>query len=659
MIISLTGILLMLTASASLLTIIEFIDPPTECKVGETITLKYNADCYNFNYLKIVFYAAKDQYFNTPRILLEEKIIKKAGEGSIQYTIPKEAGVSLLVRITLYEGDLEGEEWTESGSFLHIGITDGTQRAEWLTESPVSKAGWNEKNGKKYYGNSKAEMVYGLETINKHTYFFDEGTGEMVTGWFKYGSEWQYANDNGIVVTLDYEEFAKIHKLTVPDYVDSLNFDLFVMGRRHHQRDLTIVCSPGSYAEKFAKRYGLQYDNGKKQIIGYDIDNVDDKVDWIVSNYITDDMTARQKINVLNSWLATNAEYDDTYSNYSADGVLLKGTDVCQSYALAFEKLLKKAGIECIYIRGYLMDPSNGHAWNLVRVNGQWYHVDTTGTIYTTAALIADERRANIAGWDKEAYLADINKVGWVELNRQRFYYDGRAENGGRVTGWLEQYNNWYYFDQEGVMVTGEVEIDGVLQSFNDYGRWLGKAGEWVQTAQGWQYQQNGVPITGWKKISNQWYWFDRNGLMADGWKSIDGNWYYFSSGAMSTGWLQIGSNWYLFNENGTMYTGWIQSGDAWYLLTSDGVMATGWSRSGDVWYYFGADGTMKTGWQKIGSQWYYFDDGAMKTGWLEDGESWYWFDSDGIMATGWAEINGQWEMFADSGAWMYTWDGN
>ena len=80
---------------------------------------------------------------------------------------------------------------------------------------------------------------------------------------------------------------------------------------------------------------------------------------------------------------------------------------------------------------------------------------------------------------------------------------------------------------------------------------------------------------------------------------------------------------------------------------------------SGDVWYYFGADGTMKTGWQKIGSQWYYFDDGAMKTGWLEDGESWYWFDSDGIMATGWAEINGQWEMFADSGAWMYTWDGN
>ena len=36
-----------------------------------------------------------------------------------------------------------------------------------------------------------------------------------------------------------------------------------------------------------------------------------------------------------------------------------------------------------------------------------------------------------------------------------------------------------------------------------------------------------------------------------------------------------------------------------------------------------------------------------------------YWFDDSGAMATGWKEINDQWEMFADSGAWLYTWQGN
>ena len=53
-----------------------------------------------------------------------------------------------------------------------------------------------------------------------------------------------------------------------------------------------------------------------------------------------------------------------------------------------------------------------------------------------------------------------------------------------------------------------------------------------------------------------------------------------------------------------------------------------------------------------------------MATGWYEDKDiygnsTWYWFDDSGEMATGWKEIKGQWEMFADSGAWLYTWDGN
>ena len=33
------------------------------------------------------------------------------------------------------------------------------------------------------------------------------------------------------------------------------------------------------------------------------------------------------------------------------------------------------AGIPCEYVSGYA---TGGHAWNLVEIDGEWYHVDTT-----------------------------------------------------------------------------------------------------------------------------------------------------------------------------------------------------------------------------------------------------------------------------------------
>lgn len=73
-------------------------------------------------------------------------------------------------------------------------------------------------------------------------------------------------------------------------------------------------------------------------------------------------------------WLTHNANYDYTYTEYYADGVLLKGTGVCQSYALALQMLLDAVGIENMVVVSHEMD----HAWNLVKLEGSWCHVDCT-----------------------------------------------------------------------------------------------------------------------------------------------------------------------------------------------------------------------------------------------------------------------------------------
>lgn len=78
----------------------------------------------------------------------------------------------------------------------------------------------------------------------------------------------------------------------------------------------------------------------------------------------------------LHDWLIYNADYDETYTYYYADGVLLRGTGVCQSYALAYDLLLHEIGIETIYLSGTAN--GGGHAWNLVKLDGSWYHIDCT-----------------------------------------------------------------------------------------------------------------------------------------------------------------------------------------------------------------------------------------------------------------------------------------
>ena len=54
---------------------------------------------------------------------------------------------------------------------------------------------------------------------------------------------------------------------------------------------------------------------------------------------------------------------------------------VCDGYTLAFEYLLQQCGIEAVFIGGMAGSSeanSGGHAWNVVKMDGEWYEVDST-----------------------------------------------------------------------------------------------------------------------------------------------------------------------------------------------------------------------------------------------------------------------------------------
>ena len=88
-----------------------------------------------------------------------------------------------------------------------------------------------------------------------------------------------------------------------------------------------------------------------------------------------------QKALAINQWLYTNVNYD--YANLEDTTYTLKFTDyaalidkvaVCQGFALAFYRLALEAGLDARYIRSAEMN----HAWNIVRINGIYYELDST-----------------------------------------------------------------------------------------------------------------------------------------------------------------------------------------------------------------------------------------------------------------------------------------
>lgn len=87
------------------------------------------------------------------------------------------------------------------------------------------------------------------------------------------------------------------------------------------------------------------------------------------------------RLNTYNDKAADDDSYSETDFNpwniiYVFDGNS-KTNVVCGGYARAFQYLCKLGNVECYYMLGFT---SGLHAWNIVKLNGAYYHVDVTGT---------------------------------------------------------------------------------------------------------------------------------------------------------------------------------------------------------------------------------------------------------------------------------------
>jgi len=176
-------------------------------------------------------------------------------------------------------------------------------------------------------------------------------------------------------------------------------------------------------------------------------------------------------------------------------------------------------------------------------------------------------------------------------------------------------------------------------------------------------YYKDGKKVTGWVEDGDDKYYFYRSsksgsgnahtkGAMATGWQNLEGGKYYFfmsgktsggnphKKGAMATGWQFIGDQKFYFRTEGKKKSG---------KTYPRGTMVTGWQTIDGTKYYFYK--TFKTASGKPHRK------GAMAKGWQTlSGEKYYFYKNasgsrkSGVMATAGVNISGKGYVFADSG---------
>lgn len=107
---------------------------------------------------------------------------------------------------------------------------------------------------------------------------------------------------------------------------------------------------------------------------------VQSKLDEIVQQCLKDVPLNEDEYNTIKyfyDYIILNTEYNyESENNQNICSVFLYGESVCQGYAKALQYLLQKVGLQAFLVTGFTNGES--HAWNLVKINEEYYYVDPT-----------------------------------------------------------------------------------------------------------------------------------------------------------------------------------------------------------------------------------------------------------------------------------------
>ena len=442
-------------------------------------------------------------------------------------------------------------------------------------------------------------------------------------------------------------------------------------------------------------------------------EKVDEEVSNLLKSLDLSNKTDYQKVKAIYDYICSNVTYDhdnlndESYSlKYTAYAALINKTAVCQGYASLFYRLALDAGVDTRVISGEAGGP---HAWNIVKLNGKYYNLDSTWDAgrSTYAYFLKntndfdDHVRDNAYQsndfieeypmWDESYTEIDCNKYGhnydqpiytWSSDNQtvtakriclnnglhieeetvtaQKIVKDPTCTENGIIT-YIANFKNNAFKSQtkivDGKKATGhKVVVDqGKKATCTEDGLTEGKH---CSVCKEVIKKQEVIPATGHKVVVDQAKEATcTNTGLTEGIHCSICNKIIKKQGIIPA----LGHD---FKDgvctrcHNQLKGQWKQSGNKWWYQYEDGTYPKNeFITIDNKLYRFDQYGYMQTGWFRVNNEDYYAtSSGAIKAQWVGSGNNWYYVDADGKMVTGFQTIAGAKYYFASSGLMQTGW---
>lgn len=251
----------------------------------------------------------------------------------------------------------------------------------------------------------------------------------------------------GIEAGLDETDIDRIFQCVLMDHPELFYVEGYTYTKYTRGEELVAI--------RFSGTYGM----GQEQVLLRQAE-IDGAVQALLEGAAapTDDY---DKVKYVYDTIICNTEYDLTApDNQNIYSVFVNGKSVCQGYAKAVQYLLERMGVECTLVQGSV-DTGEGHAWNLVKVNGSFYYVDAT---WGDASYQADEGEAGTG------YVPEIN-YDYLCVTTQQLLRTHILSNSVPMPACVEEKDNYYV--REGALFAGydREQMRALFQRFFDEGR--------------------------------------------------------------------------------------------------------------------------------------------------------------------------------------------
>ena len=442
-------------------------------------------------------------------------------------------------------------------------------------------------------------------------------------------------------------------------------------------------------------------------------EKVDEEVSNLLKSLDLSNKTDYQKVKAIYDYICSNVTYDHDNLNdksyslkYTAYAALINKTAVCQGYASLFYRLALDAGVDTRVISGEAGGP---HAWNIVKLNGKYYNLDSTWDAgrSTYAYFLKntndfdDHVRDNdyqsnefieeYPMWDESYTEIDCNKYGhnysepiykWsvdnmtvtaqrvcannyehVEeetVTAQKIVKDPTCTENGIIT-YIANFKNNAFKPQTKIVddkkATGhKVVVDqGKKATCTEDGLTEGKhcsvCNEVIK-------KQEVIPATGHKVVVDQAKEATCTNIgLTEGIHCSICNKIIKKQGIIPA----LGHD---FKDgvctrcHNQLKGQWKQSGNKWWYQYEDGTYPKNeFITIDNKLYRFDQYGYMQTGWFRVNNEDYYAtSSGAIKAQWVGSGNNWYYVDADGKMVTGFQTISESKYYFETNGLMKKGW---